>query len=128
VAPPPTVQGRSFVPLLGGAGPAGGLPPAVSEYSTKAINRTFESLRRDRLTYIVDGTSEQLFDLSTDPGERTNLALVRPAVLATLREELARWREVCRALAARFGPLDGGIGPDAETARRLRALGYLKEE
>jgi len=126
VPAPAGIQGRSLVPLLhdGAALPA---PPAMSEYSNHAIGRTFESIRHGEAAYIVDRSVEQLFDLRADPGEEKNLAPSAPPPLAALRAELTGWREACRPLAARLGPRGPGVTADAETAERLRALGYLAE-
>jgi arylsulfatase A-like enzyme len=123
VTPPPALQGQSLVPLLEGKGH--GPAVVVAEHSTAAIGRTYESVRLDHLAYIVDGAVEQLFDLEGDPGEHVNLAATRAPALIAMRDELARWREACRPLAARFGPRGGAVAPDAETARQLRALGYV---
>ena len=123
VSGPPSVQGRSVTPLLhdtyDGAAPEG----AVSEYSD---GRVYESLRRGGLAYIVDGPEERLFDLLRDPGERENVRAARPDDAAAMRAALERWRRDCRALALRFGPRGGTIAPSEETARRLRALGYME--
>jgi arylsulfatase A-like enzyme len=126
VAAPAGLQGRSLVPLLqdGAALPA---PPAISEYSNQAIGRTFESVRHADTAYITDRGVERLFDLRADPGEEHDLAPSSPPALGALRTELTRWHEACRPLAARLGPRGPGIAADAETAARLRALGYLGE-
>ena len=127
VPAPAGLQGRSLVPLLrADAAPAPALP-AVSEYSNRAIGRTYESVRDGDAAYIVDRGAEQLFDLRSDPAEQRNLAASAPPSLATLRGELGRWREACAALAARLGPSGPGGELDAQTAERLRALGYLGE-
>jgi arylsulfatase A-like enzyme len=126
--PAPTgLQGRSLVPFLRDG--TAGLPaaPAVSEYSNSSIGRVFESIRAGDTAYIVDKGSEQLFDLRRDPGEEQNLAASGPPTLSALRGELGRWREACRTLADRFGPSGPGVAVDAETAARLKALGYLGE-
>ena len=126
VPAPAGLQGRSLAPLLGGGSPAES-PPAVSEYSNRAIGRTFESVRHGESAYIVDRGAEQLFDLRADPGEQRNLAASAPPVLPALRGELRSWREACRTLADRLGPTGPEVAVDAETAERLKALGYLGE-
>jgi arylsulfatase A-like enzyme len=127
VAAPAGLQGRSLAPLLRDGGAPGESPPAVSEYSNRAIGRTFESVRRGESAYIVDRDSEQLFDLRTDPGEQRNIAASAPPALPALRGELRGWRDACRTLADRFGPTGPEVAVDAETAERLKALGYLGE-
>jgi hypothetical protein len=84
------------------------------------------SVRRGALSYVVDGNEERLFDLSADAGERENVLPARPAEAAALRDVVAAWRVANRPLAAVLGPRDGRVAPSAETARRLRALGYVE--
>jgi arylsulfatase A-like enzyme len=126
VPAPAGLQGRSLAPLLRD-GPAAAPPPAISEYNNRAIGRIFESVRDGDAAYIVDRDAEQLFDLRTDPREQRNVAASAPPALPALRGELGRWREACRPLAARLGPSGPGVAVDAETAARLKALGYLGE-
>jgi len=64
---------------------------------------------------LVDGPAAELFDLAADPGQRENL-------LATERREAARLRA---EIARRDAPLAAPDATDAETARKLAALGYL---
>ncbi len=59
----------------------------------------------------------ELFDLRTDPGETRNLAASDPETSARLAVVLARWRAQPGAAAAQ--------DVDADTAARLRALGYV---
>jgi len=40
---------------------------------------------------LLDDTTEMLFDLETDIGERDNLAYRRPEKLAELQKALATW-------------------------------------
>jgi arylsulfatase A-like enzyme len=119
---PNGVRGRSLVATARGAPAEEPTPPVVSEHNL-VPTRVFESLRRADLTYIVDGDSERLFD---DPAERDDRAGSRPADLAAMRAELARWRRECRALATVFGPQGGRVAPDEQTVRELRALGYVQ--
>ena len=123
VSAPPSLQGHSLTPLLHDAYTGPGAEGAVSEYSDA---RVYESLRRGGLSYIVDGPEERLFDLLRDPGEQQNVLANRPAEAAAMRAALEGWRRNCRALVPLLGPRDGTIAPSEETARRLRALGYLE--
>jgi arylsulfatase A-like enzyme len=60
-----------------------------------------------------------LFDLEADPGERQDLARVRPEVAARLKELL-------QALERAGAQADGGAAAlDPETERELRSLGYI---
>jgi arylsulfatase A-like enzyme len=123
IPPPPDVQGRSLVPLVRGTRTR---QPVMSDYSNTQAKRVFQSLRDDRLTYIVDGAAEQLYDTAADPAEQQDVAAERPTEVASARARLARWREQCRPLATRLAPQGNGVEPDADTLGRLRALGYVE--
>ena len=123
VSAPPSLQGQSLTPLLHDAYASPATEGAVSEYSD---GRLYESLRRGGLSYIVDGPEERLFDLVRDPAERQNVLATRPEEAAAMRAALERWRRNCRALVPLLGPRGGTIAPSDETARRLRALGYME--
>jgi uncharacterized sulfatase len=45
-----------------------------------------------KLLVNEDGTGAQLYDLSTDPTERTNLAARRPEIVERLRKRVLDWR------------------------------------
>lgn len=79
-----------------------GLPPAVG-------------LRRGPWLW-ESSPRDHLWNLQSDPGEETDLAAVRPEVVAQLRRERAR-----------SGVPEIGPAPDLdpETERQLRALGYV---
>jgi len=64
--------------------------------------------------------SLELYDLRRDPGERMNMAEVRPAQARELARKLERWRAAQPALAQQ-----GAAAPDEEQIRRLKGLGYL---
>ena len=121
VPAPPAVQGQSLVPLLDGAPATSDV--AISEYGTPG--HELLSVRRGALSYLIDGNEERLFDLSADAGERENVVAARPGDAAALRDVVEAWRVANRPLAAVFGPRDGRVAPSADTARRLRALGYV---
>lgn len=63
----------------------------------------------------------QIFDLRTDPGERTDLSLKRPGETRRLKAALLRWME------RHEGPAASGQSRRRanELEKRLRALGYL---
>ncbi len=61
----------------------------------------------------------ELYELASDPGETQNLAVLQPDVVARLDALVA-----ARVAQQRVAP---NLGLDAETAERLRALGYLAE-
>jgi hypothetical protein len=47
---------------------------------------------RWKLLVNADGTGEELYDLSADPGEVTNLAVERRDVAARLKQSALEWR------------------------------------
>jgi arylsulfatase A-like enzyme len=64
--------------------------------------------------------TEQLYDLATDPGERTNLATSSPGRCAEFRDRLEAWLAECkRADIGATGDL-----ADRTTEEQLKALGY----
>jgi arylsulfatase A-like enzyme len=126
---PAAMQGTSLAPLVSPAGPAPtaarGPEDVVSEHNNASTGRILESLRRGPFTYILEGTTERLFDRDGDPGERADVAATAPDTVAAMRSRLGAWREATRSLASAFRPLSTAT-PDAETLRRLRALGYVE--
>jgi arylsulfatase A-like enzyme len=120
IAAPDGIEGRSLVPLLRDDEERG--YAATSEYAPGGL----VSVRREGLTYIAEGSTELLFDRSADGLEERNLVAARPELLREARADLARWRDECHALAARFGPTSASVAPDAETVKQLRALGYVQ--
>lgn len=83
-----TLDGVDLVPVLAG--------------TTAPIDRTFywrtdypaykqRAVRRGRWKYLRDDSTEMLFDLEVDIGERDNLAYARPEKVGELREALTAW-------------------------------------
>ena len=66
---------------------------------------------------LVDAPVPELYDVSADPGEETNLAASQPAVVNGMRARLGELRAHEATRPA------GTVAPDA--AARLRALGYV---
>ena len=126
VPAPPVVQGRSLVPRLTGQPEPTGGEAVVSEYDQRWAGRAYESVRRGRLSYIVEDAHEHLFDLVDDPGEANDLLDAKPTDAAALRTVLASWGAECRGLAGRYGPGDASVRPSAERVRQLHALGYVE--
>ena len=67
---------------------------------------------------FVEAPRPELYDVTADPSEKTNVAAAHPAELDALRQRLRGWN-------AGGAPPAAGGRLDAETERRLRALGYL---
>ena len=104
--PGPHIQGRSLVPLLRGERPAWRTSFLAEYYGEAAIPwlvaMSYKAVRTDRHKYI-DWTQypdcDELYDLTSDPYELTNLA--RDPGRARLREELRG--ELGRLVAESFG-------------------------
>lgn len=120
VSPPAGVEGRDLGPAIAGK-PAPGAAPYAESLLPSLQFRFSEltMLRRGPLKY-VDAPQPELFDLSRDPDETTNLLGSRP-------EEA----EIAAALAERLRSADPGAssraagGLDPESEAKLRSLGYV---
>jgi arylsulfatase A-like enzyme len=68
--------------------------PVFSELRYGGPEREGRTVRTERYKYIVFNSGarpEQLFDLTTDPGETVNLAGSEPGAIREHRELLRRW-------------------------------------
>jgi arylsulfatase A-like enzyme len=78
---------------------------------------------RYKLILTLPEDSEELYDLSQDPGETRNLAREKRPLAQALRREL-------ESLLARYRPAAREFGPELEIskekAEELRALGYVR--
>ncbi len=77
------------------------------------------ALRRSE-TKLIEAPRRELYDLATDPYERSDLAPERPADVEQLRAGLA---ESAARMTPR-APVEAGSSPDAERIARLESLGY----
>ena len=79
-------------------------------------------LRRGRwkLIWAEEENRLELYDLETDPEEKVDLAMERPDQAATLKAELEVW------LASQPRSRGGDVLLDAESRRKLQALGYVE--
>ncbi len=125
---PEGLDGRSLLPRIRGGAPPppetllrttgeAGKPARVGVRTGQAKLVVSDPLARPRTAAV------ELFDLARDPGERENLAAVRPALRDALRARLRALRTRERAEGPpRYAP-GRELPPELET--RLRALGYL---
>ena len=80
---------------------------------------------RYKFIQSVDGR-EELYDLSTDPGEERDLIEAQPQTAAQLREYLVDWRE--RVPPFKDPEAKTTLSLSEETIRALRSLGYVGDE
>ena len=113
----PTLPGRPLRRLLDGALPE----PLYAETLAPRLDFGWSDLRawRDGRYKYIRAPRPELYDLDADPGETRNVAGAHGGVVARLSSDLDR------ALGA-FGEAESRRAPDAETAERLRALGYVQ--
>jgi arylsulfatase A-like enzyme len=116
------VQGISLRPALRGDA----LPerPMFGEASQVPKRR---AVRMNGHKYVRDGDgSEELYDLTADPGERTNLCARDAAPCDPYRSELALWEAQTQLAAKELAlPTASEAVVDDDTREKLRALGYL---
>jgi arylsulfatase A-like enzyme len=125
---PASFQGRSLLPLVhGGSVPA---EPIYSETELTADRSHVVSVREGNFKYVLHVPrdhkaelrvlKEELFDLASDPGERSS----RPP-----SDEAERLRRLALAYlsgARREAAQSSPVTLDAVTMERLRALGYVR--
>jgi arylsulfatase A-like enzyme len=97
--------------------PANGPPVMVSKDAVR--------LGDLKLIFATPEFPEALYDLATDPGERTNLLPARRADAELLRAVWRRAMERARRLAG-VAPAAAAVPFSAAEIERLRSLGYLK--
>ncbi len=112
-------DGNGLLPTALGASVSSGDPSAIAVLHQQDARMV--RVGSHKLLRTVDG--DQVFDLSTDPGEETDVAGRDPALDQRLREALGQRLEPW----APFESLEGdGRDVDRETREMLRALGYME--
>ena len=116
------VQGRSLWPLIGAGDEEPEWHPAYAEAMAPLLDHGWSPLvaiRDDRFKYI-EAPEPELYDLTLDPGEKTNIASGRAELAAEYRGRL----EALTAEATRPGSSADPTSLDPDAAARLRSLGY----
>jgi tetratricopeptide (TPR) repeat protein len=118
----PETQGRSLVPLIRKPG-SGREVPAYAESMAPSIQFGWSPLRVLRTTgyKYIDSPKAELFDVSRDPGETSNLLGDHPDVVRGMKSEL----EKIIAMTERGAPTPQAANLDKDTLERLSALGYV---
>ncbi|MFZ2054205.1 MAG: sulfatase-like hydrolase/transferase [Candidatus Aminicenantales bacterium] len=122
-APPPTeTHGRSLLPVMfrpekeeDGFAYAESMSPNL-QFGWSSLH----ALRTTQYKYIQTPKAE-LYDLSRDAGEQTNLLLQNPNVVREMKDSLGRLIEE----TSRDAPTPQAANLDKETMERLSALGYV---
>jgi arylsulfatase A-like enzyme len=122
---PEPIRGQSLLPAL-----QGGDPAEQAIYSECPARRTFYDDRALRLgdyklVYDVKRDRAELYDLRTDPGERTDLSAAEPQRVAAMRDELRAWTSSALetwASLPQAGAQPGEIDEALDAA--LRDIGY----
>lgn len=122
VTPPAETHGRSLLPLMfrpqkeeNGFAYAESMSPNL-QFGWSSIH----SLRTTQYKYI-DTPKAELFDLTRDPGEQTNLLRQYPDIAREMKDTLDRLMEE----TSRGAPTPQAANLDKETIEKLSALGYI---
>jgi tetratricopeptide (TPR) repeat protein len=120
ISPGPEIEGRSLLPLLDG----GVEDPERTAYFESHYPRIhfgwapLRGLRTERFKFI-DAPTRELYDLSSDRAETTNLASSQSRAVDALSAELGSLR------AAAGSPVIEPAAADPKTEQKLRSLGYV---
>jgi len=117
---PPAVQGQSLMPAARGER-LDLLALSESWYPRYHYGWSELTAVRDGRYKFIAAPRRELYDLQTDPGERTNLADANPQRVAALERALGEIAAKSAAAARPQAPQP--VDPDVE--ERLRALGYV---
>jgi arylsulfatase A-like enzyme/tetratricopeptide (TPR) repeat protein len=118
----PAVQGRSLLSAMLHPGRAGDAY-AYSESMTPSLQfgwSALHSLRSNRYK-LIEAPRPELYDLTEDPGEETNVLEREPEVARRMKARLER----LMAESSQGAPAPEAADLDQETRERLAALGYV---
>ena len=130
-------RGRSLMPLIRGDSSHGTDELSVTSMriNRKKYYRPYRETRGEVNLVIRRGSWKgiwnveietfELYDLSRDPGERSNLTAQQPKLTAALHGYAQEWLEACKPEAGQPAP-SGDEGLDEETLESLRSLGYVE--
>jgi arylsulfatase A-like enzyme len=128
--PPARTDGRSLARTL-----LDGSEPAPRDLYAETLVWRFEESKGIEVRALVSGgfkvietrsprpqeEGTEIYDLSADPGENSNLAVPQPDHIRALVQQLHQWSEGLERRGAPLEPLP--LDPEAE--KKLKSLGYL---
>jgi arylsulfatase A-like enzyme len=115
VSAPESFEGRSLASTFAtNAGDEAAFSQTASFYGPRFAVRSGPH----KLIVSPEDDEEELFDLTADPGETTNVIAEHPEIAERLRHQLWSTLEQANDTSAEL---------DAETRERLRAMGYLDD-
>jgi choline-sulfatase len=119
--PPPAMQGRSLLPLIGNPQPGNRPSLATGDHSERSFGwSALVSLRVGNQLY-VRAPKPELYDLAADPGAKTNLYRVNRVAALRLATQLDNFVKNISAGAPQA--LQDGL--DEKSREQLSALGYV---
>jgi arylsulfatase A-like enzyme len=119
------IEGRSLLPLIAGELEGTGRPVYIPAPMRKGLR---DALIEGDYKLIASSSGIELYDLSRDPGERTNLASELPDVVERMRgtmRELRRLNEERRQHNMASLTDEDRAETTKGTLERMRALGYV---
>jgi arylsulfatase A-like enzyme len=119
----PTAAGTDLAPLIR---LAAGVEPPRAVFASSIKNRPGRSsvtVGRYKLIADAKGGKARLFDLVSDPGERLDIAPVRPDVVRDLRVHLL---DQLMKIAATAPPASATVELPDKQVEELRELGYVQ--
>lgn len=126
-------RGTSLAPTLFGGGTGGANRPVFSQgthyfrYSPEPMQMVVDG--NLKLIVGLESGTRRLFDLATDPGERTNLANRLPEETTRLQKLLTAWSDSFPSEFSKTGDgstVSPSVTPEPEFEETLKALGYLQ--
>jgi arylsulfatase A-like enzyme/Flp pilus assembly protein TadD len=119
--PPPAMQGRSLLPLIGNPHPENRPSLATGDHSERSFGWSALVSLRTGNQLFVRAPSPELYDLASDPGAKSNLYSEKRSSAVRLAIQLDNF--VKRISAGAPQALQDGL--DEKSREKLSALGYV---
>jgi arylsulfatase A-like enzyme/Flp pilus assembly protein TadD len=119
--PPQSMQGRSLIPLIGNPHPESRFSLATGDHSERSFGWSALVSLRSANQLFVRAPRPELYDLSSDPGSKTNLYTDKRAAAVRLAVQLDSF--VKRITEGAPQALQDNL--DEKSREKLSALGYM---